>query len=130
MVSRAAKDCLSLFDQGGEGACHMMSRRFLQPGFNGGDDDPGLRTQVEHLANGSMMETLDPEQQKQLAFWLGGLKQVLPLAYSLANGFLGDFRLGCSYSYRSPQTYVIRLSAPAVCSSAVQNPRCGSSSVA
>ena len=74
IVTRAAQDCLALYTRGGAGARHMMARRFLEPGFNGGVQDPGLRVQVEHLASGGTIAGLPLEQQRNIAYWLAALR--------------------------------------------------------
>ena len=52
----------------------MMARRFLEPGFNGGVHDPGLRAQVEHLASGGTVAGLALEQQRAITYWLAALR--------------------------------------------------------
>lgn len=65
---RTAKQCLFLWQRGGLGTRHRQSRRFLDPGYNNGPNDPALYPLVKMVAEGAPIQSplMDP-----MISWLG-----------------------------------------------------------
>ena len=75
IVTKVARDLLSLWDSTAPGCQHEQSKRFLDPTYSENGERP-LREAIALLAEGDTILTLPDDLRAAISQWLGAFKLV------------------------------------------------------